>query len=163
MAKLTSLQDLLIEQLQDLYDAEHQLTDALPKMAQAAQNRELQEAFRAHLDETEGHIRRLEQVFQMVGVQAKRKSCKAMKGLIEEGSEMMEQDAEPDVQDAALIAAGNRIEHYEIAGYGTVRTFTNQLGYSEASELLYQTLDEEYEADEKLTQLANNRINQQAR
>jgi ferritin-like metal-binding protein YciE len=163
MAKLTSLRDLLVEQLQDLYDAEHQLTEALPKMAQAARNPQIQQAFTSHLAETQRHISRLEQVFQIVGVQAQRKTCKAMKGLIEEGNEVLKEDADADVKDAALIAAGNRVEHYEIAGYGTVRTFTNLLGLSNAGDLLQQTLDEEYVADEKLTQIAESRVNQQAK
>lgn len=163
MAKLNSLQDLLIEQLQDLYDAEHQLTQALPKMAQAARNPQLVQAFTSHLAETEGHIRRLEQVFQTIGAPAHRKTCKAMKGLIEEGNEVLKEDAEAAVKDAALIAAANRVEHYEIAGYGTVRNFTDELGLSAAGELLQQTLDEEYAADENLTQIARSRVNQQAK
>jgi len=162
MANLNSLQDLLVEQLQDLYDAEQQLTEALPKMAQAAQNSQLKQAFTSHLTETQGHVKRLEQVFQMVGKKASRKTCKAMKGLVEEGSEAIKENAEPEVKDAALIAAGNRVEHYEIAGYGTVRTFADQLGFSDAAQLLQQTLDEEAAADQKLTQIAESRVNRQA-
>jgi len=162
MPNLTSLQDLLVEQLQDLYDAEQQLTEALPKMAKAAKNPQLQQAFTAHLTETQGHVDRLAQVFQSIGEKAERKTCKAMKGLIEEGSEAINEDAAPEVKDAALIAAGNRVEHYEMAGYGTVRTFAEQLGFSDAAQLLQQTLDEEVAADQKLTQLAETRVNPQA-
>ena len=162
MAKLSSLQDLLVEQLQDLYDAEHQLTKALPKMAQAATNPQLQKAFNTHLAETEGHISRLEQVFQSLGEKATRKTCKAMKGLIEEGDEVLKEDADPEVKDAALIAAANRVEHYEIAGYGTVRTFAEQLGLNDAANLLQQILDEEFAADQKLTKIAESRVNKQA-
>jgi len=162
MSKLNSLQDLLVEELQDLYDAEQQLTEALPKMAKAAKNPQLQQAFTSHLTETQGHIDRLTQVFQIIGEKATRKTCKAMKGLIEEGSEAIKEDAEPEVKDAALIAAGNRVEHYEMAGYGTVRTFAEQLGFSDAAQLLQQTLDEEVAADQKLTQIAETRVNRQA-
>jgi ferritin-like metal-binding protein YciE len=126
--KLNNLQDLLVEHLKDLYDAEHQLTEALPKMAKAASSRELKSAFEEHLTQTEGHIEHLRQVFEALGKRATRKTCKAMKGLIEEGSEMMKEDADPAVMDAGLIAAAQRVEHYEIAGYGTARTFAYMLG-----------------------------------
>jgi len=162
MPNLNSLQDLLVEQLQDLYDAEQQLTEALPKMAKAANNSQLQQAFTSHLTETKGHVDRLAQVFQMMGEKATRKTCKAMKGLIEEGSEVIKENAAPEVKDAALIAAGNRVEHYEMAAYGTVRTFADQLGFSDAARLLQQTLDEEAAADQKLTQIAETRVNPQA-
>lgn len=163
MAKLSSLNELLIEELKDLYDAEHQLTKALPKMAEAATNPQLKTAFTSHLAETEGHIQRLEQVFSLLGEKASRKTCKAMKGLVEEGSEVIEEKAEPEVKDAALIGAAQRVEHYEMAGYGTVRTFALTLGNTEAANLLQQTLDEEGNADKKLTRIAESRINQQAR
>lgn len=162
MAKLSSLDDLLIEELKDLYDAEHQLTKALPKMAKAANSTQLQNAFNSHLAETEGHIRRLEEVFESLGKKATRKTCKAMKGLVEEGEEVIEENAEPEVKDAALIASAQRVEHYEIAGYGTVRTFAQQLGHTVAAKLLQQTLDEEAKANEKLTKIAESSVNKQA-
>jgi ferritin-like metal-binding protein YciE len=162
MAKLESLKDLLVEQLQDLYDAEYQLTAALPKMAEAATNTQLHSAFTSHLTQTEGHIRRLEQVFQSMGERPTRKPCKAMKGLVEEGDEVMKEDANPDVRDAALIAAAQRVEHYEIAAYGTVRTFAQELGLDSVADLLQQTLDEEGDADRKLTQIAQRRVNEKA-
>ncbi len=162
MAKLDSLQDLLVEELQDLYDAEQQLTEALPKMAKAAKNAQLQKAFNAHLTETEEHVRRLEQAFEALGEKAKRKTCKAMKGLVAEGSEVIEEDAVPEVKDAALIAAAQRVEHYEMAGYGAARTFAKTLGENEVAELLQTTLDEEGEADKKLTKIAESQVNERA-
>jgi len=163
MAKLTSLNDLLIEELKDLYDAEHQLTKALPKMAAAATNPQLKTALTSHLAETEGHIQRLEQVFSLLGEKASRKTCKAMKGLVEEGSEVIEENADPEVKDAALIGAAQKVEHYEIAGYGTVRTFALTLGNSEVANILQQNLQEEGNADKKLTQIAESRVNERAR
>jgi ferritin-like metal-binding protein YciE len=126
--KLESLNELLIEELKDLYDAEHQLTQALPKMAKAATSEPLQTAFNHHLTETENQISRLEQVFEAMGEKATRKTCKAMKGLVEEGDELMKEDAEPEVLDAGLIAAAQKVEHYEIASYGTVRAYAQLLG-----------------------------------
>src|SRR5215212_8515675 len=163
MAKLNSLQELLVEELKDLYDAEHQLTKALPKMAQAATNPQLQSAFNQHLTETEGHVTRLEQVFQALGEQPSRKTCKAMKGLVEEGSEVIEEKMDPEVKDAALIASAQRVEHYEIAGYGAARTFAQTLGQNDVAQMLQQILNEEGNADKKLTQIAESRVNQQAR
>lgn len=163
MAKLNSLQELLVEELKDLYDAEHQLTKALPKMAKASTNTQLQNAFTSHLAETEGHIKRLEQVFEQLGEKASRKTCKAMKGLVEEGAEAIEEPMEPEVKDAALIAAAQRVEHYEMAGYGAARTFAQTLGHSEVAQMLQKTLNEEGAADKKLTQIAESRVNQQAR
>lgn len=163
MAKLSSLNELFVEELKDLYDAEHQLTKALPKMAEAATNSQLKTAFTSHLRETEGHIERLEQVFNLVGEKPSRKTCKAMKGLVEEGSEVIEEKADPEVKDAALIASAQRVEHYEIAGYGTLRTFAMTLGMDEAATLLQQNLDEEGNADKKLTQIAESRVNERAR
>lgn len=160
--KLESLNELLIEELKDLYDAEHQLTKALPKMAKAATSEQLKTAFNQHLSETENQISRLEQVFEVMGQKATRKTCKAMKGLVEEGDELMKEDAEPEVLDAGLIAAAQKVEHYEIASYGTVRTYAELLGLNEAVDLLQQTLDEEANTDEKLTQLAESSINLQA-
>jgi ferritin-like metal-binding protein YciE len=163
MAKLNSLQELLVEEIKDLYDAEHQLTKALPKMAKAATNTQLQNAFTSHLTETEGHIKRLEQVFEALGEKPTRKTCKAMKGLVEEGSEAIEEDMEPEVKDAALIAAAQRVEHYEMAGYGSARSFAQTLGHSSVVKLLQQTLNEEGAADEKLTKIAESRVNEKAR
>src|SRR3954470_13045506 len=152
--EMESLQDLFVDQLKDLYSAENQLTKALTKMAKAATNPQLQKAFTTHLEETKGHAERLEQVFEDLGASPKGKKCKAMEGLIEEGKEMMEEDAEPEVMDAGLIAAAQRVEHYEIAGYGCVRTYAELLGESKAAKLLQQTLNEEGDTDKKLTQLA---------
>ncbi len=160
--KLNTLRDLYVEQLRDMYDAEKQLTKALPKMAKASTSPKLKEAFETHLRETEGHVKRLEQVFTALDMAPRGKKCKAMQGLIEEGSEMMEENGEPEVIDAGLIAAAQRVEHYEMAGYGTVRTYAQTLGEKQAATLLQQTLDEEKHADELLTQIAENTINVQA-
>lgn len=159
--KLESLQDLFIEQLKDLYSAETQLTKALPKMAKAASSEELKNAFQEHLEVTKEHVSRLEQVFQELGESPKGQKCKGMEGLIEEGAETIKEDMEDAVRDAALIAAAQRVEHYEIAGYGTVRTYASLLGHDAAVTLLQQTLNEEGEADKTLTSLAEN-INVQA-
>ena len=160
--EMESLQDLLVDQLKDLYNAENQLVKALPKMAKAASNPQLQKAFTTHLEETKGHVERLEQVFEELGMAAKGKTCKAMKGLIEEGKEMMDEDAEPEVMDAGLIAAAQRVEHYEMAGYGCVRTYAELLGNKQAAKLLQQTLDEEGKTDKLLTSLAEKVINLEA-
>lgn len=151
---LESLNDLFIEQLRDLYDAENQLIKALPKMAQGANSDELRQSFEEHLEQTKEHAQRIEQIFEQLGEKAKGKKCKAMEGLIKEGSETLGEDMDEDVKDAAIIAAAQRVEHYEIAGYGTVRTFASLLGEQEAASLLEQTLQEEKETDAKLTQLA---------
>lgn len=150
------------EELKDLYSAEKQLTKALPKMARKATSGELQNAFREHLDVTEGHVNRLEQVFKILGKPAKAKTCKAMQGLIEEGKEIMEEDMDDAVMDAGLIAAAQKVEHYEMASYGTVRTWAKRCGEEKAAKLLQQTLDEEGETDKKLTRLAESMINQEA-
>ena len=160
--ELETLQDLLIEQLKDLYNAEGQLVKALPKMAKAATNPKLKAAFTEHLEETKGHVERLEKVFEVMGVPAKGKKCHAMEGLVEEGKEMIEEDAEPEVKDAGLIAAAQRVEHYEMAGYGCVRTYAKALGNEKVAKLLQQTLDEEGACDEKLTELAEKLINVEA-
>ncbi len=160
--KLESLNDLFVEQLEDLYDAERRLTKALPDMAAAAQNSELKKAFESHRRETEGHVKRLEEVFSMVGRKAKAHTCEAMKGLLTEGREMIEAQGDSNVRDAALIASAQRVEHYEIAGYGSARTFAEQLGHKEAVELLQKTLDEEGAADKTLTQIAERSINWKA-
>jgi len=160
--ELSSLQDLMVDQLKDLYNAESQLIKALPKMAKAATNPKLKQAFTTHLEQTKGHVERLDKVFESLGQSAKGKTCKAMKGLIEEGKEMMEEDAEPEVMDAGLIAAAQRIEHYEMAGYGCVRTYADMLGNKQAAKLLQQTLDEEGKTDKLLTDLAVKVINLEA-
>lgn len=159
--KLESLRDLYIEELKDLYSAESQLLKALPKMAKAATAPELQQAFENHLVETEGQVERLETIFEELEEKPTGKTCQAMKGLVEEGKEAIEQDAEDDVRDAALIAAAQRVEHYEMAGYGCVRTYAELLGYDEAAKLLQQTLNEEGAADKALTKLSK-RINVEA-
>lgn len=152
--KLASLGDLFVEELKDLYDAEKQLIKALPKMAKAASSEELAAAFEEHLEVTETHRDRLEKIFKALGENAGRKKCEAMKGLIEEGSETIKKDANETVRDAALIASAQKVEHYEMAGYGCVRTWAQLLGHQEAAELLQQTLDEEGEADKKLSEIA---------
>jgi ferritin-like metal-binding protein YciE len=151
---LESLNELLLEQLRDLYDAEHQLIKALPKMAEASNSDELRQAFEEHLEQTRGHAERLETIFENLGEKAKAKKCKGMEGLIKEGSETMEEDMDEDVKDAGIIAAAQRVEHYEIAAYGTARTFATLLGDREAASLLEQTLEEEKETDARLTEIA---------
>ena len=160
--KLNTLEDLLVDQLKDLYNAENQLVKALPKMAKAAFSEDLKQAFEGHLEETKGHVERLEKVFELLGLKARGKTCEAMKGLVKEGGEMISEDAEDSVKDAGLIAAAQRVEHYEIAGYGCVRTFARQLGHDEAARLLEETLNEEKGADEKLTAIAEGMVNVEA-
>jgi ferritin-like metal-binding protein YciE len=160
--EMASLQDLFVHQLQDLYNAENQIIKALPKMIKKASAQELKDAFTEHLEVTRQQVDRLGQVFESVGEKVKGKTCKAMKGIIEEASDTMKEDAEPEVLDAALIAECQRVEHYEIAGYGTVRAYAELLGNKRAAQLLQQTLDEEDEADKKLTSLAETLINVQA-
>jgi ferritin-like metal-binding protein YciE len=152
--KLNSLEDLFLDLLRDIYYAEKQITKALPKMAKKASSEELRMAFEEHLQETETQIERLDQVFEAVGQKPRAKKCPAMDGLVAEAKELMEQDAEPSVLDAGLIVSAQKVEHYEIAAYGSLRTFAEQLGYEEAAELLQETLDEEAATDEKLTELA---------
>ncbi len=161
MVALNNLQDLLIDQLQDLYNAENQLVKALPKMAKASSNPELRKAFETHLSETRGHVERLERAFEALGVRAKGKTCHAMKGLVEEGGEAIKESAPDSVKDAGLIAAAQRVEHYEISAYGTGRSFARSLGLDEVAELLQQTLGEEVKADKLLTKLSTG-INQMA-
>ncbi|HEY8020586.1 MAG TPA: ferritin-like domain-containing protein [Thermoanaerobaculia bacterium] len=160
--KLESLRDLYVEQLKDLYSAETQLVDALPKMADAAASPELKTAFREHLSQTRQHVERLEKVFRGMNEKPKGETCEGMKGLIKEGEEMIKMKGEPEVIDAGLIAAAQRVEHYEIAGYGTVRTYAELLGDQEAVRLLERTLQEEEEADEKLTAIATSGVNEEA-
>jgi ferritin-like metal-binding protein YciE len=161
MAKDT-LQDLLVETLRDTYNAEKQLVKALPKMAKAATSDELRAAFTDHLEVTRQQVTRLEQVFQELDVPVRGKHCVAMEGLIEEGKEIMEEDHDPDVMDAGIIAAAQKVEHYEIAAYGTLRTWAEMLGFTRAAALLQQSLDEESDADEKLSQLAMTQVNVRA-
>ncbi|MDB5386865.1 MAG: hypothetical protein JWM11_2511 [Planctomycetaceae bacterium] len=158
--KINSLQDLLVEQLQDIYSAETQLVEALPKMAKAARAADLREAFESHLEETKGHVDRLNTIFQRLGIKAGSKLCKAMQGLVAEGDETIAQDAAPALHDAALIAAAQRVEHYEIAAYGCVRTYATLLGDDETASLLEETLEEEEDADDNLTDIAMNGLNE---
>lgn len=159
---LNSFDDLLTHQLEDVYDAEHQLMDALPKMADAASSGDLRNAFNTHLMETRVHAQRLEEVFRLLGKDASRTTCPAMKGLVKEGSETIKATGDPKVKDAALIASAQRIEHYEIAAYGTLRALARQVGLDAAARLFQQTLDEEGNADKKLTRLAEGHINAEA-
>lgn len=152
--EINSLRELYVDHLRDLYDAENQLIKALPKMAKEATSDELRQGIEEHLEQTRGHAERLEQIFEQLGEKPKAKKCKGMQGVIEEGSEILKEDMEEDTKDAAIIAAAQRVEHYEIAGYGTARTYANLLDENEAADLLQQTLDEEKETDQKLTQLA---------
>ena len=160
--KLDSLQTLWIEELRDLYNAENQLLKALPKMAKGASAPELKQAFEDHLEETKGHVERLEEIFEKLDEKPTGKTCKAMKGLIEEGSEILEEEGADSVLDAGIIAAAQKVEHYEIASYGTVRAFANMLGEEDAADLLQQTLDEEGEADKRLSELAEEIVNVEA-
>src|SRR5437867_12011632 len=160
--EIDSLQELLIHDMRDLYNAETQLLKALPKMANKACNADLKSAFETHLRETEGHVKRLQQVFDKLGKKPTGKKCAAMEGLIEEGKEAMGEDMDEETMDAALISVAQKVEHYEIAGYGTVRTWAQQLGDDQTARLLQQTLDEEGKTDKLLTQLAESSINLQA-
>lgn len=157
--KMETLRDLMIEELADIYDAEHQIIEALPKMKKAAKSSDLKQSFQEHLDMTREHVSRLEQVFELMEQKPKRKACKAMKGLIKEGEDMIEEDADRDVKDAGLIAAAQRVEHYEIAAYGTAMAYAKQIGMDQAIKLLSQTLEEEKQTDVKLSQLAESTIN----
>jgi len=160
MAK--TLNDLFHDQLQDAYSAETQLTKALPKMAKAATSADLRAGFEQHLAETKNQIARLEKVCQQVGCKTGSNTCEAMEGLIEEGEEVMSLGLDKDAQDAGLIAAAQKVEHYEIALYGTLCTFAKQLGHQDAARILHETLDEEKRTDEKLTQIAERAVNQKA-
>ncbi len=160
--KLESLRELLVDELKDLYSAENQLLKALPKMAKAAASPELKAAFEEHLEETKGQVDRLVTIFEQLEGSPKGKKCKAMEGLVEEGSEFIEAEGEDSVKDAALICAAQKVEHYEIASYGCARTFATLLGLDEVADLLQETLDEEGNADKKLTELAETVINVEA-
>ena len=157
-----NMQDLLIEELRDIYHAEKQLTRALPKMARAASNEKLKQAFTQHLEETQGQIERLEQVFEKLDTRTRGKHCHAMEGLIEEAKEIMEMGLAPELQDVALIAAAQKVEHYEIAGYGTLHALAQSAGLDEVAQLLEQTLNEEKKTDELLNKLAINDVNKKA-
>lgn len=156
--KLDSLETLFVHELKDLLSAEKQLVKALPKMAKGAASESLRVAFEEHLEQTKIHVERLETIFENLGKAARAEHCKAMEGLIEEGADLLEEEGTPTVKDAALIGAAQRVEHYEISGYGTARAIAEILGHSEAVELLQQTLDEEKETDAKLTEIAMSEI-----
>lgn len=156
MSKVSTANDLLVEELKDLYSAENQLLKALPKMAKAAEAEELKDAFTTHLKQTEGQVKRLEKIFKKLDENPKGKTCQAMKGLIEEAKEILEEDYEPGLRDLALIVAAQKVEHYEIAGYGSARTLAELLEESDVASTLQETLDEEGETDKLLTQIAEN-------
>ncbi|HEX3037029.1 MAG TPA: ferritin-like domain-containing protein [Thermodesulfobacteriota bacterium] len=163
--KVHNLQDLFVSDLRYLYHTEKQITKALPKMAKAASSSELQKAFEEHLEQSKRHVERLEQIFNMFDLNVKGKKSKGIEGLIEEGEELINKGnkkVESDVLDAGLIATAQRVEHYEIAAYGTLRTYANLLGHDEAADLLQQTLDEEKKTDQRLTQIATKKINVEA-
>jgi ferritin-like metal-binding protein YciE len=157
-----TVHDLLIDELRDLYHAEKQLVKALPKMSKAAKSTKLQQAFEHHLEETRGHVERLETVFERLEVPARAKRCEAMAGLVEEAQEMVDEIKTPEVLDAALIAAAQKVEHYEIASYGSVHALAEASGQSEVAKLLNETLEEEKAADQKLNQIALSDVNQTA-
>jgi ferritin-like metal-binding protein YciE len=161
MPALKNLRDLLVDELRDLHNAENQLIKALPKMAKAASHDELKDGFQEHLEQTRDHVDRLDRCFKMLGANAKGKVCHAMKGLVEEGKEAIEADGPEAIRDAQLIGAAQRVEHYEIAAYGTARAFAETLGETKIADLLQETLDEEGETDKKLTALAET-INEEA-
>ncbi|TPE45911.1 YciE/YciF ferroxidase family protein [Pontibacter mangrovi] len=157
--KLNNLKDLMIHELKDIYNAEHQITKALPKMMKATSSDKLKKAFEDHLNVTDKQIERLEKVFDMLGEKAKGEKCKAMEGIIKEAESMMSEKAEDSVMDAALIASAQRVEHYEIAAYGTICTYAKQLGLNDVLNLLHKTLEEEKKTDEMLTKIAESSIN----
>ena len=160
--KLQTLDDVLMAELTDLLSAEKQLVKALPKVAEAASSSELRDAIKEHLEETRGHVQRLERVFQSLGTEVRSEHCEAMEGLIGEGEEIIEADGDGNAKDEALIGAAQRVEHYEIAAYGTARTLAEQLGNDDAAALLQETLDEESAADQTLTKIAVGRVNERA-
>ncbi len=160
--KTDNLEKLWMDELKDLYDAEKQITEALPKMASKTETPELRQAFENHLRQTEQHIQRLEETFEELDMGSPRKKCKGMQGLLTEGEEMMKEITDPMTRDAALIAAAQKVEHYEMAGYGAVISYAKQLNYEDIADKLHQTLDEEKQADEKLTQIAEAKVNANA-
>lgn len=161
-SKMRTLEDAYMDLLKDLYSAEKQLVKALPKMAKNAQAADLQRAFEEHLKQTENQVERIERIFSELEGSPRGKKCVGMEGLIEEGNELLKEDAEPEVLDAGLIAAAQKVEHYEIAGYGTARAWAHRLGYHDAAKLLEQTLEEESMANEKLTRIAESHVNMEA-
>lgn len=160
--KVNSLKELYVEELKDTYDAEKQIVKALPKMVKAASTPELQKAFEAHLEQTKGHVQRLEQIFQGLGEEPKAKKCDGMRGILEEGEEVVSEGSEGPVRDAGLIAGAQRVEHYEMAVYGSLKTWAEQLNDDQAAQLLEETLNEEKKADQKLTQIAESSVNTNA-
>jgi len=162
MAQTNTLHDAFLEELRDMYDGEKQLTKALPKLAKAASSDDLRTAFESHLEETRGHVDRLEQVFESLEESARGKHCEGIAGIVEEGKAIMDEDFDEATMDACLIAAAQRAEHYEMAAYGTLVAWARSMGHMEAAQLLQETLDEEEAADEKLTSLAEGGINQEA-
>jgi len=162
MKSMKTLEDLLAHELKDLYSAEKQILKALPKMMKAATSEDLKEALENHLTETEEQVSRLDEIFKKLDLPTRVPKCAAMEGLIEEGKEILEEEMEDIVRDAAIIAACQRVEHYEMAGYGCARTFAQQCGHQEIADLLQETLDEEKAADEKLTQIAMEHVNEEA-
>jgi ferritin-like metal-binding protein YciE len=160
--QMNSLRELYVEELRDLYSAENQILKALPRMIRAASNKDLQRAFTLHERQTQQHVKRLDRIFRMLDESSRGKKCKGMEGLLEEGQELIKERPEPEVLDAGLISAAQRVEHYEMAGYGTVRTYARQLGEEEQANLLQETLNEEGETDKLLTSLAESSINIEA-
>jgi ferritin-like metal-binding protein YciE len=163
MAQVTTLQDWMINDLKDLYSAENQILEALPKMEKAATLAALKKAFATHLQQTKEHVKRLEQIFESLGKSPTGKKCKGMEGVIKEGAEVLDADMSPEVRDAALISAAQRVEHYEMAAYGTARTYAEELGNDSIAALLEQTLNEEQETDRLLTELAESQVNVKAK
>jgi ferritin-like metal-binding protein YciE len=157
--KMESLHDLYLLELSDLYSAEKQVLQALPKMIELTESPELRQALEDHLEQTHSHVERLEQVFEMHGEKPKKQKCKGMEGVLAEGAGLVGRDAAPSVRDAAIVSAAQRVEHYEMAVYGTVRTYAEQLGHNRAAAALQETLDEERAADETLTSIAIGRVN----
>ena len=160
--ELNNLEELFWDQVKDIYDAEHRIIEALPKMADAASDPQLKTAFQEHLEQTRHQVERLEQIFRSAGKDADRETCDGIKGLLKEGEEIIHAKGDPDTRDAGLIAAAQRVEHYEMAVYGSIRTFARRLGRQDFADLLQRTLDEEGATDEKLTALAESKVNPHA-
>ena len=160
--KVNSLKQLYVEELKDAYDAEHQIVKALPKIIKAASTPKLREALQAHLEQTKGHVQRLEQIFDVLGEPAKAKKCDGLRGILDEGEKTISDGEQGPVLDAGLIAGAQRVEHYEMAAYGSLKTWAEELGESRAVQLLEKTLNEEKEADKKLTEVANSTVNAEA-
>lgn len=160
--KIDTLEKLFVHELKDVYNAEKQIEKALPKMAKAAHNEELRSAFEEHLQQTRDQIKRLEKVFDIMNMNPRSEHCAGMEGIVEECKDLLDQDVEPDVLDAGLIACAQKVEHYEIASYGTIREYAQELGHDDAAKLLGETLSEEEETDRKLTKLATSAVNQKA-